>query len=351
MLSRNTDMESTAATHDGMGSTTISKSSQDINASLPSFVELMASLGLQDEHSAHALLRGASLGHLDDEQPPNNFHLESSRASSQTTTSQEPEPPTPTLEVASTVSLGTPLSSASLLTPLSSPLSQRDHRNSHGKKRYSPYGLGTPNLGNNNNNEYRDIYGRRSSVPGLTTETKDIVVQDKRQVHHLSAPIQSDKFRFPQRERQPRDGDGDEMMQDSNGQSQGETHLPTLPPASRPSQLQSHCVGQPNLLISSRQRNVRGTLGPRTKSQTHMRTTSSGYVQHSRVGDNTVVPVVPPLPSSLQGHLNTSPYSSTSRRSGRVIAAAAAVASGLQASASANNSFIDIGTAFDGEVD
>ncbi|KAG8752581.1 hypothetical protein FRC14_006934 [Serendipita sp. 396] len=353
MLSRNTDMDQAAAgAQDGNNinnnnTTTISKGAQDINASLPSFVELMASLGLQDEHSAHALLRGASLGHLDDEQPSNNFLSESSKSSSQTTTSQEPEPPTPTLEVTSSVSLGTPLSSASLLTPLSSPMSQRDHRNSHGKKRYSPYGLGAPNVGNNT--EYRDIYTRRSSVPGLPTETMDSI-QDKRQMHHFSAPIQSDQFRFPQRDRQHRDGDGDEMMQDAGVSSSlqreqsRETHLPTLLPASRPSQLQSHCIGQPNLLISSRQRNVRGTLGPRTKSQTHMRTTST----HSR--DNSTVPVVPPLPSSLQGHMNTSPYSSASRRSGRAMAAANA---NVNASASGvpTGSFIDIGTAFDGEVD
>jgi hypothetical protein len=83
------------------------------NPSLPSFVELMASLGLQDEHTANALLRGA--------------------------TADTATPVTPYRQ--STDSLSTPLSSASLVTPLSSPSVQRDRPTSHGKKRYSPYGL------------------------------------------------------------------------------------------------------------------------------------------------------------------------------------------------------------------
>ena len=90
------------------------------NPSLPSFVELMASLGLQDEHTANALIRGATAVAVAD-------------------------PATPYRQQSSTVSLDssgtTPLSSASLVTPLSSPSVQRERPTSHGKKRYSPYGL------------------------------------------------------------------------------------------------------------------------------------------------------------------------------------------------------------------
>lgn len=90
------------------------------NPSLPSFVELMASLGLQDEHAAIALIHGAEVA-------PQPLDQHSYRQST-----------------ASLDSSGTPLSSASLVTPLSSPSVQRDQRErptSHGKKRYSPYGL------------------------------------------------------------------------------------------------------------------------------------------------------------------------------------------------------------------
>ena len=98
------------------------------NPSLPSFVELMASLGLQDEHAANALLHGASGDTVPvpvvSEPPISNYRQ----------------------STASLDSSGTPLSTASLLTPLSSPSVQREQRErptSHGKKRYSPYGLST----------------------------------------------------------------------------------------------------------------------------------------------------------------------------------------------------------------
>jgi len=97
------------------------------NPSLPSFVELMASLGLQDEHAANALLHGAS---PDPVPVPVVSEPISSNNYRQSTASLD--------------SSGTPLSTASLLTPLSSPSVQRDQRErptSHGKKRYSPYGL------------------------------------------------------------------------------------------------------------------------------------------------------------------------------------------------------------------
>jgi len=183
------------------------------NASLPSFVELMASLGLTDEHSAHALLRGAAAdeplystnlkdkeeeANIDDKH--NDKDVEDSSHSYRNSTASAASLellllplhalPTPTLLESSTTttmsmttstgtpnsitSMGvtTPLSSASLLTPLNSPPVQRDHHRdrerpaSHGhvvKKRYSPYGLiSGPAI------EHRDV----CSVPSPILATK-----------------------------------------------------------------------------------------------------------------------------------------------------------------------------------
>lgn len=314
------------------------------NAQLPSFVELMASLGLQDEHSAHALLRGASLTESSDFNTEKRTDLAGNdeqsvyRSMSNSSTHSLHELPTPTLEEAHHAqSLGTPLSSNSLVTPLSSPPVQRDHhRNSHGKtNRYSPYGLSAPV-------EDRDIYTRRGSVPGTTTDFQELV-HDKRQLHHMSAPLQVKPHRFSQpdaakpHERRRTDEDGDEMMDDADNDR---NVLPTHLPLARPAQPQSHCAGQPNLLIS---RNVRGGLGQRTKSQTHLRTTSTGF-------SASTIANVPPIPSSdrttlTQGRKNVSPYSSVGRRAGR------AISTGSNHNLSATGSFVDVASAFDGDVD
>jgi len=100
------------------------------NPSLPSFVELMASLGLQDEHAANALLRGAA--------PPDPG------TTPPLPLVNTPDSSTYRQSIASLDSTPTPLSTASsLVTPLSSPPVQRERPTSHGKKRYSPYGLST----------------------------------------------------------------------------------------------------------------------------------------------------------------------------------------------------------------
>lgn len=151
----------------------MSISASSSTPSLPSFVELMASLGLQDEHSANALIRGGSLP-TDEKHAPsassNDNQAEFPNITQPSDESHQQVEPratnyrdstvsiaslglaTPSLESQNPLSLGTPLSSAPLLTPLNSPNAHRDRPSGHGKKRYSPYGLSPPNI-----NEYRDV--------------------------------------------------------------------------------------------------------------------------------------------------------------------------------------------------
>jgi hypothetical protein len=160
----------------------MSISASSSTPSLPSFVELMASLGLQDEHSANALIRGASVPTDDKTTPasdnqkelPNVGPVQPSAADDDGQQQVEPRAtnyrdstvsitslglPTPSLESQNGLSLGTPLSSAPLLTPLNSPNAHRDRPSAHGKKRYSPYGLSPPNV-----NEYRDVRRFNQSI-------------------------------------------------------------------------------------------------------------------------------------------------------------------------------------------
>ncbi|PVG04179.1 hypothetical protein CPB86DRAFT_206766 [Serendipita vermifera] len=393
------------------------------HTSLPSFVELMASLGLHDEHSAHALLRGAAAPDTTDsfdvEDPSStigatkaaqdgdnsgvtaakerNDKYHSNRSSTSNASisglsgslAAGLESPTPTSSfniAQGTPFSGTPLSSASLLTPplVSPPIypTQRDRHNSHGKKRYSPYGLGasTTNL-----NEYsRDIYARRGSVPGTSTEMNAHTflpslhhhdsTNSKRQLHHLSAPLESVNYHhqkqslqastlsrlhgFPSSEDVAQlgdptptntDDDGDEEMQDAtetNKSDQAATSYQALPSGITgnamtlstthhsdsndkdhkgrvQTQSMGHCAGQPNLLIS-RQRiaqtpsSSRPFAGPtRTKSSSHLRTTSADIRSSG----------MPPLPgaSNLDSsetsskRKGNSPYSSVGRRSGKTM--------------------------------
>ena len=129
------------------------------------------------------------------------------------------------------------------------------------------------------------------------------------------------------------------MMDDAENQAVLQTHLPVA----RSTQPQSHCAGQPNLLISRQRTNARGGLGQRTKSQTHMRTTSRDFNASAAAN-------VPPLPSSdrttlTQSRKNASPYSSVGRRAGRTIS------TGANSNPNLTGSFVDVGSAFDGDVD
>lgn len=145
------------------------------------------------------------------------------------------------------------------------------------------------------------------------------------------------------------DTDGDEEMHDAAAS------LMSLPNRSQPAIIArsgndnyatqsqtSHCAGQPNLLMTSRQRNPRNVLGPRTKSQSHLRTTVSGITE-TLANDNNVP--VPPLPSSsvsTTNRKNSSPYNSVGRRSGRTISTSS-ISTNNTATTGANGSFLDIG--------
>lgn len=258
------------------------------NPSLPSFVELMASLGLQDEHAANALLRGGGGGVEDvattttattPATPATAINATKAPSTEQTVTANPYRQSTASLE-----SSGTPLSSASLVTPLSSPSvqqqQQRERPTSHGKKRYSPYGLSAAV-----NYDPRDMYARRGSVPDILSQNSY-----ERRLHHLSAP---EPFHDHSGSNSGRvtDEDGDEEMEDasSNRPYKSPTGSTNVSPT-------VHCVGQPNLLISRQRMSSRPGGGgqpgmmPRTKSYSHMRTTSIGASQRpiSR----------PPLPTS-----------------------------------------------------
>ena len=75
-------------------------------------------------------------------------------------------------------------------------------------------------------------------------------------------------------------------MQDASSTAQKQEYTPSSPLYKSPTATAVHCIGQPNLLISRQRMSRQGVL-PRTKSYSHMRTTSIGASA-----------VRPPLPTS-----------------------------------------------------